>query len=92
MVYWIIRFRKSTIALELEKKIIDSKKNAFLLDGDNIRSGLNSDLGFSDNDRNENIRRIIEVALLFKEAGIITLVSFISPFRESRNQLQGKNR
>ena len=75
---------KSTIAIELEKKLIDSEKLVYRLDGDNIRSGLNSDLGFSDEDRDENIRRISEVASLFKDAGVITLVSFISPFKKMR--------
>lgn len=75
---------KSTIAVELEKKLMDQGYKAYLLDGDNVRHGLNSDLGFSDQDRNENIRRIGEVAALFADAGMITLVSFISPFRKMR--------
>ncbi len=75
---------KSTIAVEVEKKLIDSGRAAYLLDGDNIRHGINSDLGFSDEDRNENIRRISEIAALFQEAGMIALVSFISPFRAMR--------
>ncbi len=81
---------KSTIAIELEKKLIDLKKIVYRLDGDNIRNGLNSDLGFSEEDRNENIRRIAEVSLLFKDAGIITLVSFISPYKKMREY--AKNR
>lgn len=81
---------KSTIAIELEKKLIELNKISYRLDGDNIRTGLNSDLGFSKDDRDENIRRITEVCALFKDAGIITLVSFISPFREMREQ--AKNR
>ena len=75
---------KSTIAVELEKMLNEAGKAVYLLDGDNIRCGINSDLGFSDEDRNENIRRIGEIAALFRDAGIITLVSFISPFREMR--------
>ena len=75
---------KSTIAVELEKMLNEAGKAVYLLDGDNIRCGINSDLGFSDEDRNENIRRIGEIAALFCDAGIITLVSFISPFREMR--------
>ncbi len=75
---------KSTIAVELEKMLIENGKSAYLLDGDNIRHGINADLGFSDEDRNENIRRISEMAALFLDAGLITLVSFISPFREMR--------
>ena len=75
---------KSAIAIELEKKLIGMNKKVYRLDGDNIRHGLNSDLGFSEEDRNENIRRIAEVAALFKDAGIITLVSFISPYKKMR--------
>lgn len=75
---------KSTIAVELEKMLADAGYAAYLLDGDNIRHGINSDLGFTDEDRNENIRRISEIAALFRDAGIITLVSFISPFRKMR--------
>lgn len=75
---------KSTIAIEVEKELIKRGRAVYRLDGDNIRHGLNSDLGFSEEDRNENIRRIAEVAALFKDAGIITLVSFISPYRKMR--------
>ena len=76
---------KSTIAIELEKRLFSMNKKVYRLDGDNIRFGLNSDLGFSQDDRNENIRRIAEVAALFKDAGIITLVSFISPYQKMRD-------
>ncbi len=75
---------KSTIAVEVESMLIKQGKVVYRLDGDNIRHGLNNDLSFSAEDRKENIRRIAEVASLFKDAGIITLVSFISPYRESR--------
>ncbi len=75
---------KSTVAAELEKELSAGKKAVYLLDGDNVRHGLNSDLGFSEEDRNENIRRIAEVAALFKDAGLITLVSFISPYKKMR--------
>lgn len=75
---------KSTIAVELEKELIQAGKLVYRLDGDNIRHGLCSDLGFSAEDRIENIRRIMEVAQLFKDAGIITLVSFISPLESMR--------
>lgn len=75
---------KSTIAVEVEKKLADAGYAAYLLDGDNIRQGINADLGFSEGDRNENIRRISEIAALFRDAGMITLVSFISPFRAMR--------
>ncbi len=75
---------KSTIAVEVEQRLITSGKLAYRLDGDNVRHGLNADLGFSTADRDENIRRIAEIAVLFKDAGLITLVSFISPFRKMR--------
>ena len=75
---------KSTIAVEVERRLIASGKLAYRLDGDNVRHGLNADLGFSTEDRDENIRRIAETAVLFKDAGLITLVSFISPFRKMR--------
>lgn len=75
---------KSTIAVELEKELLKRNKVVYRLDGDNIRFGLNSDLGFSEKDRNENIRRITEVAELFRHAGLIVLVSFISPYRKMR--------
>lgn len=75
---------KSTIANLLEKKLLSLGYHTTLLDGDNVRHGLNKDLGFSDADRVENIRRVAEVAKLMTEAGLITLVSFISPFRAER--------
>jgi len=75
---------KSTIAVEIEKKLLDCGRAVYLLDGDNLRQGLNYDLDFSEKDRNENIRRITEVALLFKNAAFITLVAAISPYRRTR--------
>ena len=75
---------KSTIANLLEKKLYALGKHTFVLDGDNVRHGLNRDLGFTEGDRVENIRRVAEVAKLFVEAGLITIVSFISPFRAER--------
>lgn len=75
---------KSTIANLLEKRLYQSNKHTYLLDGDNIRHGLCSDLDFTDADRIENIRRISEVAKLMVDAGLIVLVSFISPFRRER--------
>jgi bifunctional enzyme CysN/CysC len=75
---------KSTIANNLEKKLHALGKHTFVLDGDNVRHGLNHDLGFTEGDRVENIRRVAEVAKLFVEAGLITLVAFISPFRAER--------
>ena len=67
---------KSTIAVELEKMLNDAKKAVYLLDGDNIRHGINSDLEFTDKDRDENIRRIGEISALFCDAGVITLAAF----------------
>ncbi len=75
---------KSTIADNLEKKLHALGKHTFVLDGDNVRHGLNRDLGFTEADRVENIRRVAEVAKLFVDAGLITLVAFISPFRAER--------
>ena len=76
---------KSTIANLVEKKLFERKYNTYLLDGDNIRHGLNKDLGFDDKDRVENIRRIGEVSKLFLDAGIIVLTAFISPFQSDRD-------
>lgn len=75
---------KSTIANLVEKRLFAAGKHTYLLDGDNVRHGLNRDLGFTDADRVENIRRVAEVARLFVDAGLIVLVSFISPFRSER--------
>lgn len=75
---------KSTIANELAIKLQQESKLAYVLDGDNVRMGLNKDLGFSDDDRKENIRRIAEVAKLLSDAGVIVITAFISPFREER--------
>jgi len=75
---------KSTLAHAVEEHLYQLSLNTFVLDGDNVRHGLNKDLSFSDLDRKENIRRISEAAKLMLEAGIITLTAFISPFREER--------
>ena len=75
---------KSTIANDLEKKLYENGYLSYLLDGDNIRIGLNKDLGFSDDDRKENIRRISEVSRLMLDAGLIVITAFISPFEEER--------
>jgi len=75
---------KSTIANAVEKKLYEAGRLTYLLDGDNIRCGLNNDLGFSLNDRTENIRRIAEVGKLFIDSGIITLVAFIAPTIKDR--------
>jgi adenylylsulfate kinase len=79
---------KSTLAVAVEKRLHESRRRTFILDGDNMRYGLCSDLGFSREDRAENIRRIGEVARLFVEAGIITLTAIISPFRAEREQVR----
>jgi len=75
---------KSTIANLVEKRLLSARKHTYLLDGDNVRHGLNKDLGFTNADRVENIRRVAEVARLMVDAGLIVLVSFISPFRSER--------
>ncbi len=80
---------KSTIANMVEKKLHELGKHSFLLDGDNVRHGLNKDLGFTDADRVENVRRIGEVAKLMTDAGLIVLTSFISPFRAERDMVRG---
>jgi bifunctional enzyme CysN/CysC len=79
---------KSTIANLVERELHDRGIRTFLLDGDNVRHGLNRDLGFSDAERVENIRRVGEVAKLFVEAGTIVLCSFISPFRAERRMVR----
>jgi adenylylsulfate kinase len=76
---------KSTVATALEQHLLHLGVNAYRLDGDNVRFGLNKDLGFSDKDRVENIRRISEVAKLFADASTIAITSFISPFRADRD-------
>ncbi len=86
---------KSTIANEVCNRLFKSGKLIYVLDGDNIRHGLNKNLGFSPEDREENIRRISEVGKLFVDAGIITSTAFISPYRKDRDfarELVGKNR
>ncbi|MEO1650488.1 MAG: sulfate adenylyltransferase subunit CysN, partial [Pseudomonadota bacterium] len=79
---------KSTVAKQLEKRLHDEGRHTYVLDGDNIRHGINRDLGFTDADRVENIRRIGEVAKLFADAGLIVLCSFISPFRAERDMVR----
>jgi len=86
---------KSTVANEVAYKLQEMGKLAYILDGDNIRHGLNKDLGFSPEARKENIRRISEVANLFADAGLITLTAFISPYAKDRNfcrKLAGEGR
>jgi adenylylsulfate kinase len=79
---------KSTIACILEQMLLHQKKHAYRLDGDNIRMGLNKNLGFSAEDRAENIRRIGEVAKLFTDAGVIAITSFISPYKKDRDAVR----
>jgi bifunctional enzyme CysN/CysC len=79
---------KSTIANLVEKKLAAMGRHTFLLDGDNVRHGLNKDLGFTDADRVENIRRVGEVAKLMTDAGLIVLTAFISPFRAERRMVR----
>jgi adenylylsulfate kinase len=79
---------KSTIAVILEQMLLHQKKHAYRLDGDNIRHGLNKNLGFSADDRAENIRRIGEVSKLFTDAGVIAITSFISPYKKDRDAVR----
>lgn len=79
---------KSTVANALDCLLFEKGRHTYLLDGDNVRHGLNRDLGFSDTDRVENIRRIGEVGKLFVDAGLITLSAFISPFRSDRQMVR----
>jgi len=79
---------KSTLAVALEKRLWERGVRAYVLDGDNVRHGLNKDLGFSPQDRNENIRRIGEVAKLFTDAAVVNVTAFISPYRADRDQVR----
>jgi bifunctional enzyme CysN/CysC len=79
---------KTTLALELERRLFAKGYQAYLLDGDNVRQGLNTDLGFSPRDRAENIRRIGAVSALFAEAGMIVISAFISPYRADRDRVR----
>lgn len=80
---------KSTLANALDRKLFEEGIHSYVFDGDNIRHGLNAGLGFSEEDRKENIRRIGEVAKLFVDAGVVTSTAFISPFREDRDKVRG---
>jgi len=77
---------KSTLAIELERRLFNTGYNVFMLDGDNVRRGLSSNLGFSPEDRTENIRRIGEVGALFANAGFIAITAFISPYQADRDR------
>lgn len=77
---------KSTVAAVVEQRLLDGGQPAYMLDGDNLRHGLNGNLGFSDDDRRENMRRTAHLARLFADAGVVALVSLVSPFREDRDR------
>lgn len=79
---------KSTLAVSLETELFEQGCRSYVLDGDNIRHGLNNNLGFEPGDRSENIRRVGEVSKLFTDCGIITLTAFISPYREDRDRVR----
>lgn len=79
---------KSTLARALEQALIRRRALAYVIDGDNVRHGLNANLGFSPEDRSENIRRVGEVAKLLNDAGVIVLTAFISPYRSDRNRVR----
>ena len=81
---------KSTVARALEEKLTRAGRLCYVLDGDNIRQGLNADPGFSIADRDENLRRIAEVAALFADAGIVTVTAFISPLRQARSRARDR--
>ena len=77
---------KSTVAVEVERLLVEAGQPTYMLDGDNLRHGLNGDLGFSEDDRNENVRRVSEVARLFADAGVVALVPLVSPYRVGRER------
>jgi len=79
---------KSTVAVEVERRLVEAGRPAYLLDGDNLRHGLNSDLGFGADDRAENVRRVGEVAKLFADAGVVAVVSLVSPYRGDRDRVR----
>ena len=82
---------KSTLAIELERALFAERFQVYTLDGDNVRQGLSADLGFSPEDRAENIRRIGEVAALFAEAGFVVITAFISPYRADRDRIRARH-
>jgi bifunctional enzyme CysN/CysC len=79
---------KSSVAVEVERRLVAEGRAAYLLDGDNLRHGLNVDLGFSATDRDENVRRVGEVATLFADAGVVAVVPLISPYRAARDAVR----
>ncbi len=82
---------KSTIAYEVEERLVAAGRAAYVLDGDNLRHGINADLGFSKEDRTENIRRVGEIARLMADAGLVVLVPVISPYRADRDEVRNKH-
>lgn len=82
---------KSTVGAEVVRRLIAAERPAYLLDGDNMRLGLNADLGFSSTDRAENVRRLGEVARLFADAGLVALVAAISPYRADRDRVRARH-
>ena len=82
---------KSTIAYAVEERLVTDRRAAYVLDGDNLRHGINSDLGFSKEDRTENIRRVGEIARLMADAGLVVLVPVISPYRTDRDEVRRKH-
>ena len=91
MTIWLTGFSgsgKSTVAHELARRLVESGTLASVLDADNLRHGLNADLGFSDDDRRENVRRVGEVAALLADTGVVTIVPIISPFADSRTAVR----
>jgi bifunctional enzyme CysN/CysC len=82
---------KSTVAVALEQQLVSERIPAYLLDGDNLRHGLNGDLGFDAVSRAENVRRAGEVALLFADAGVVAIVPLISPYREDRDRVRRRH-
>ena len=81
---------KSTIGRRLEQLLLERRTVAYVLDGDNLRHGLNADLGFAPEDRKENIRRVGEVSALFADAGVVVIAAFISPYRKDRDAIRQK--
>ncbi len=81
---------KSTVAAEVERSLVAAGRAAYLLDGDNLRHGLNGDLGFSAEDRGENVRRVGEVAALFADAGVVAVVPLVSPYRADRDRVRSR--
>lgn len=82
---------KSTVAFEVEQRLVAEGRPAYVLDGDNLRHGLNADLGFSAEDRAENVRRVGEVALLLADAGVVAIAPLVSPYRADRDRVRARH-